>query len=158
MKILFELSTSPLSPGDRAADYEFEKFFFEQNPWWVEEGLPVDVEEEGTSREDAIGELEAALPDGYRIEGERVIVTNPLLYWNVLLEKVKGLVSNHDAFKDSSFNPLCWWKNQIDGLDTDILIHVKQNEELMTLNEFLLYMMREEHSEFHIGSIFYLYE
>lgn len=158
MKLLFELSTSPLSPEDWAADYEFEKFFFQENPWWVGEGLPVDIGEEGTSREDAIGELKAALPDGYRVEDESVIVTNPLLYWNILLEKVKGLVSNHDAIKDSGFNPLCWWKNQMDGLDDDILIYVKQNEELMTLNEFLLYMMREECSKLHIGAIFYLYE
>lgn len=158
MKLLFELSTSVLSPDDWATDYDFEQFFFKQNPWWVEEGLPVDIEEEGSSREEVIKEFKNALPDGYGIDGEKVIISDPLQYWHENLERVKELVSMPAEINSAGFNPLSWWKNQIDALDTGILIYIKQNEELMTLNEFLLYMIREEISTLYIGSIFYLWD
>ena len=158
MKLLFELSTSEMSPDDWATDYDLEHFFFKQNPWWVEEGLPVSIEEEGSSREEVINELKDVLPCGYNIEFEKVIISDRLKYWQDNIERVKELVATPVEINAAGFNPLSWWKNQIDALDTSILIYLKQFEELMTLNEFLLFMMREKTGTLYIGSIFNLYD
>ena len=53
-------------------------FFFKQNPWLVEEGLLVDIEEDGSSREEVIKELRDALSDGYSIDSEKVIIFDSL--------------------------------------------------------------------------------
>lgn len=130
--------------------------FHKNNPFWANEGLPLETENE--DRQYFIDELSDGLPSGYSVKDETISITG-------------GYKAFPDSFKDYLQNllndpkeedyrkrfPLSWFKRSICGVH-DILIWYK--EALYTLTEFCLYLAGHEVSEFQnpgklfIGSIF----
>lgn len=125
-----------------------ERYFHSNNPFWVEEGEPLELE--NFTREEAINILKTELGNGYSIDGDTVAATDPRQYIPTIVKHLQdvatlGLTSDY---------PLGWWKKEVCQY-RGILILL--NEEMMTLNEFMLYAVSLHNdgvSTFHIGSIF----
>ena len=159
---IYELSSEPLNDEVRAKDYELAHFFHYQNPWWVGEGCPEPLND--VDRTYYIDALRDSLPSGYSLVGEKIILDNPSLYWDDVVQRLDDLSKQAKQKRvDGQFYALGWWKNMVD-LQQDILIYMRDTGELMTLNEFLLFMIphlsfnESGWKEFYIGSIFQGYE
>ena len=156
---IFELSAEPLTRDEWTPDYELSHFFHYQNPWWVIEGCPEPIDD--ADRIDEIDALRVSLPSGYSLVGEKITLNEPAGYWNDTIIRLDGLLQEAKQKQiDGDFYALGWWKEQVDG-QHGILIYMRDTSELMTLNEFLLFMIPSfggtEWKEFHIGSIFYCF-
>ena len=130
---IFELSKSPIMPQDCIGSVDLEEFFPPNNPFWAEEGEPLDVVD--NERQEALDCLKIELPQGYSIdlanECIEIINSEQYLQWTINhLHSIKTPSSCWDA--------LGWWKKEV-CLFCDILIYF--DEELFTLHEFLLYMI-----------------
>lgn len=130
--------------------------FHKNNPFWANEGLPLETEKK--DRQYFINELSEELPNGYGVVGDTISITG-------------GYKAFPDSFKDYLQNllndpkeedyrkrfPMSWFKRSICGVH-DILIWYK--EALYTLPEFLFYLAGLEVCELqnpekhYIGSIF----
>lgn len=156
---IYELSSEPLDIEERTKDYELEHFFHYQNPWLVNEGWPEPIDV--ANRADEIDALKASLPSGYSLVGEKITLNDPTGYWNDTIIRLEGLLQEAKQKQiDGHFYALGWWKDRVDG-QHGILIYMRDTCELMTLNEFLLFMIPyftgTDWTEFHIGSIFYCF-
>ena len=159
---IYELSSEPLDIEERTKDYELAHFFHYQNPWWVGEGSPEPIED--VDRTYYIDALRDSLPSGYSLVGDKITLNNPAGYWNDTVKRLEDLSQlAKQRHVDGYFYALGWWKNMVD-LQQDILIYMRDTCELMTLNEFLLFMIPHPSfnesgwKEFYIGSIFIAYE
>ncbi|MBQ6577715.1 MAG: hypothetical protein IJL91_08210 [Bacteroidales bacterium] len=156
---IYELSSKPLDVEERTKDYELAHFFHYQNPWWVTEGCPEPIDD--ADRVDEIDALRVSLPSGYSLVGEKITLNNPAGYWDDTVKRLEGLLQEAKQKQiDGDFYALGWWKDHVDG-QHGILIYMSDTGELMTLNEFLLFMIPyswgTEWKEFYIGSIFYCF-
>lgn len=126
-----------------AVNWELTRFFTLNNPFWSEEGAPLDV----SDRQYALDCLKNELPQGYSMDpvDERIDIITPDLY---LQETINRLQSINPSLPMDY--PLGWWKKEV-CLFCDILIYF--DEELFTLHEFLLYMISRSKDE----NIKYLY-
>ena len=159
---IYELSSEPLDIEERTKDYELAHFFHYQNPWWVGEGSPEPIED--VDRTYYIDALRDSLSSGYSLVGDKITLNNPAEYWNDTVKRLEDLLQMaKQKHVDGHFYALGWWKNMVD-LQQDILIYMRDTCELMTLNEFLLFMIphlsfnESGWKEFYIGSIFQGYE
>ncbi len=159
---IYELSSEPLDIEERTKDYELAHFFHYQNPWWVGEGSPEPIED--VDRTYYIDALRDSLSSGYSLVGDKITLNNPAEYWNDTVKRLEDLLQMaKQKHVDGHFYALGWWKNMVD-LQQDILIYMRDTCELMTLNEFLLFMIPHPSfnesgwKEFYIGSIFIAYE
>ena len=75
---IFELSVEPVSLHDRIESWDLSHHFYPQNPYWSEEGEPLDV----SDRQDALDCLKHELPQGYSMNlvDETINIINPDLY------------------------------------------------------------------------------
>ena len=153
---LYEISSHRLTENDWIQDYELETFFFHQNPWWIQEGYPPLVPD--AERTQCLTELQKELPQGYALNGSSIEVKDASLYWNRVKAHLASLAKSSatEDFSDG-MPPLSWWKEEVDGIH-GTLIYFRDTEELLTLNEFLLYMMYhgEEYPYLYVGGIFEL--
>ena len=124
------------------------------------EGCPEPIDD--ADRADEIDVLKDSLPSGYSLVGEKITLINPAGYWDDTIKRLEDLLQEAKQKQiDGHFYALGWWKDYVDG-QHDILIYMSDTSELMTLNEFLLFMIpyrvgTREWKEFYIGSIFYCY-
>ena len=148
-KIIFQFSETPNQPMVEAG--ELTHHFYAGNPYWTEEGEPLDLQ--NFTRSDAIDILRKGLGIGYSITGDIITVSNPHQHLQTIMRHLQSVATSSLT---SSF-PLGWWKNEVCGYG-GILISL--GNELMTLNEFMLYAISkfsEGITTFYIGSIFEYY-
>ena len=70
-QLIFQLSDDPNL--ERLEAWELERYFHANNPFWVEEGEPLELE--NFTREEAINILKTELGKGYSIDGDTVTAT-----------------------------------------------------------------------------------
>lgn len=146
---IFELSETPIS--NRIESWELSHHFYSQNPYWSEEGEPLDVLDD--ERQDALDCLKNELPQGYSMNlvDETINIINPDLY---LQETINRLQTINPSLPMTY--PLGWWKKEVCQF-CDILIYF--DEELFTLHEFLLYMIslsKEDNiQKLYVGGVFW---
>ena len=152
---IFELSKKPLARDEWTDEYLLQDFFHYQNPWWLAPGCPEPIDD--SERADMIDYLKDSLPPGYTLTGEKITLVNPSAYWDETVHRLEGLLEQAKQMKvDGHKYFLGWWKTCVD-MQHGILIYMRDTKELMTLNEFLLFMIPHgstEWKEFYIGSIF----
>lgn len=126
---IFELSRTPIC--FYTVSWELSHHFYHKNPYWANEGEPLDV----SDRKHALECLKNELPQGYLMDpvDERIDILNPDIY---LQETINRLQTTNPLLPLNY--PLGWWKKEV-CLFCDILIYF--DEELFTLHEFLLYMI-----------------
>ena len=145
---IFELSETLIS--NRIESWELSHHFYHKNPYWANEGEPLDVL--GAERQDALDCLKNELPQGYLMDpvDETINIINPDLY---LTETINRLQAINPSLPLNY--PLGWWKKEV-CLFCDILIYFE--EELFTLHEFLLYMISlskdENIQKLYVGGVF----
>lgn len=97
------------------------------------------------------------MPEGYDVRPDRIIVNDPTLYWKTVVKRLNSLAKEAEGMDpvDGNWEPLSWWKNFVDR-QLDTLIYYWDMETLMTLNEFLLFMIRQKENipVLYIGGIF----
>ena len=71
-QLIFQLSDDPNLELLEA--WELERYFHSNNPFWVEEGEPLELE--NFTREEAINILKTELGNGYSINGDTVAATD----------------------------------------------------------------------------------
>lgn len=128
--------------------WELTHHFYDGNPYWTEEGEPLDLQ--NFTRLEAIDILRKGLGIGYSITGGIITVNNPQQHLQTIMRHLQSVAT---SCLTSSY-PLGWWKNEVCGYG-GILISL--GDELMTLNEFMLYAITkfsEGITTFYIGSIF----
>lgn len=146
---IFELSVEPVSLHDRIESWELSHHFYPQNPYWSEEGEPLDV----SDRQDALDCLKHELPQGYSMNlvDETINIINPDLYLTETINRLQ--IINPSLPIDY---PLGWWKKDV-CLFCDILIYF--DKELFTLHEFLLYMISRNKEDniqkLYVGGVFW---
>lgn len=131
--------------------WELTHHFYDGNPYWTEEGEPLDLQ--NFTRLEAIDILRKGLGIGYSITGGIITVNNPQQHLQTIMRHLQSVAT---SCLTSSY-PLGWWKNEVCGYG-GILISL--GNELMTLNEFMLYAITrfsEGITTFYIGSIFEYY-
>ena len=149
---VFELAINPILPQDRTESWELTRFFFPKNPFWANEGEPLEV----SNRQYALDCLKNELPQGYTLDlvDESIEIINPDAY---LQETINRLQNTNP--KQPIDYPLGWWKNEV-CLFGDILIYF--DEELFTLHEFLLYMISRSKEDgiqkLYVGGVFEYYD
>ena len=151
---IFELSQTPIS--DRIESWELSHHFYPKNPYWSEEGEPLDVV--GSERQDALDYLKNKLPQGYSMDlvKERIDILNPDGYLQETINRLQTLKPSQTINPSLPiYYPLGWWKKEV-CLFCDILIYF--DEELFTLHEFLLYMISlskdENIQKLYVGGVF----
>jgi hypothetical protein len=143
---IFELSRTPIC--FYTVSWELSHHFYHKNPYWANEGEPLDVSDRKYALECLIDEL----PQGYLMDpvDERIDILNPDIY---LQETINRLQTTNPSLP--MIYPLGWWKKEV-CLFCDILIYF--DEELFTLHEFLLYMISRSKDdgirELYIGGVF----
>ena len=145
-QLIFQLSDDPNLELLEA--WELERYFHSNNPFWVEEGEPLELE--NFTREEAINILQTELGNGYSIDSDNVTATDPKQYIPTIVKYLQDVASSGLT----SDYPLGWWKKEVCRY-RGILILI--NEAMMTLNEFMLYAVSLHNdgvNTFHIGSIF----
>ena len=145
-QLIFQLSADPNLELLEA--WELERYFHANNPFWVEEGEPLELE--NFTREEAINILKTELGKGYSIDGDTIAATDPKQYIPTIVKHLQDVASSVLI----SDYPLGWWKKEVCQYRGILILF---NEEMMSLNEFMLYAVslhNDEVSTFHIGSIF----
>ncbi|MBO7576101.1 MAG: hypothetical protein J6T03_01405 [Bacteroidales bacterium] len=145
-QLIFQLSDDPNLELLEA--WELERHFHANNPFWVAEGEPLELE--NYTREEAINILKTELGKGYSVNGDMITATKPDQYIPTIVKHLQTVASSGLT----SDYPLGWWKKEVCQY-RGILILI--NEEMMTLNEFMLYAVSLHNdgvTTFHIGSIF----
>ena len=145
-QLIFQLSDDPNL--ERLEAWELERYFHANNPFWVEEGEPLELE--NFTREEAINILQTELGNGYSIDSDTVTATDPKQYIPIIVKYLQDVASSGLT----SDNPLGWWKKEVCQYRGILILF---NEEMMTLNEFMLYAVSLHNdgvTTFHIGSIF----
>ena len=145
-QLIFQLSDDPNLELLEA--WELERYFHSNNPFWVEEGEPLELE--NFTREEAINILQTELGNGYSIDSDNVTATDPKQYIPTIVKYLQDVASSGLT----SDNPLGWWKKEVCQYRGILILF---NEEMMTLNEFMLYAVSLHNdgvNTFHIGSIF----
>lgn len=145
-QLIFQLSDDPNLELLEA--WELERHFHANNPFWVAEGEPLELE--NFTREEAINMLKTDLGNGYSIDRDIITATEPKQYIPTIVKHLQtvatsGLTSDY---------PLGWWKKEVCQYRGILILF---NEEMMTLNEFMLYAVSLHNdgvNTFHIGSIF----
>ena len=146
---IFELSVEPVSLQDRIESWELSHHFYPKNPYWSEEGEPLDV----SDRQDALDCLKNELPQGYSMNlvDETINIIDPDHY---LRETINRLQTINPSLP--MIYPLGWWKEDV-CIFCDILIYF--DEELFTLHEFLLYMITRSKEDgfqkLYVGGVFW---
>ena len=149
-KIIFQLSETPNQPMTETADLTHH--FYDGNPFWTPEGEPLDLL--NFTRSEAIDILRKELGIGYSITGDIITVSNPQQHLQTIMQHLQSVATSCLT----SIYPLSWWKNEVCGYGG---ILISFGNELMTLNEFMLYaitMFSEGITTFYIGSIFEYYD
>ena len=145
-QLIFQLSDDPNL--ERLEAWELERYFHSNNPFWVEEGEPLELE--NFTREEAINILQTELGNGYSIDSDTVAATDPRQYIPIIVKHLQDVASSGLT----SDYPLGGWKKEVCQYRGILILF---NEEMMTLNEFMLYAVSLHNdgvSTFHIGSIF----
>ena len=145
-QLIFQLSDDPNLEFVEA--WELERHFHANNPFWVAEGEPLELE--NFTREEAINILKAELGKGYSIDGDIITATEPKQYIPTIVKHLQDVASSGLT----SDYPLGWWKKEVCKYRGILILF---NEEMMTLNEFMLYAVSLHNdgvNTFHIGSIF----
>ena len=152
---IFEVSEEPIAPEERLENWDLERFFFTNNPWWAEPGEPMDVPE--IIRDYAIDELRKQLPEGYSIEGETIINPCNDSYMKETISRLQDLLKHPDQIAMHPY-PLRWWKTEVCQFhNTLICFRTEDDKELFTLHEFLLYIiphLGDRYEKLYIGGIF----
>lgn len=145
---IFELSETPIL--DPIGSMDLEDFFPLNNPFWAEVGEPLDLSD--SERWEALECLKNELPQGYSMDlvNECIDIFNSEQYFRETINRLQNIEA-----PSPYFDALGWWKKQV-CFFCDILIYYE--EELFTLNEFLLYMVRVDGDEvgrkLYIGGVF----
>ena len=157
---MYELSSSPLRKEDWESISYLEDFFFPlRRPWLIAAVQSIEDAEDYDSelRAMEINNLRKALPEGYDLREEKIIVYDPLHYWKVVGKKLDSLAREAAEMDpiNGNWEPQSWWVNCVDGT-TGAMIYFRDIEMVMTLNEFLLYMIRQKERipVLYIGGIF----
>ena len=108
-----------------------------------------------------INNIRKELPEGYdlRVESRttRIIVYDPEHYWKDVMAKLDSLAKEAAEIDpvNGDWEPQSWWVNSVDAA-TGTMIYFRDIEMVMTLNEFLLYMIRQKGRipVLYIGGIF----
>lgn len=130
------------------AAWDFSHHFYGGNPYWAQEGEPLDLQ--NFTRSEAIDILRKELGIGYSISGNTITVSNPQQHLQAVMQHLQSVAT---SCLTSNY-PLGWWKNEVCGYGG---ILISYGNELMTLNEFMLYAItkfNEGITTFYIGSIF----
>lgn len=148
---IFEVSEEPIAPEERLENWDLERFFFTNNPWWAEPGEPMDVPE--IIRDYAIDELRKQLPEGYSIEGETIINPCNDSYMKETISRLQDLLKHPDQIAMHPY-PLRWWKTEVCQIHDTLIVF---RNELLTLHEFLLCLipcLGDQYEKLYIGGIF----
>ena len=142
-----------------AEDEDLLECFHKNNPFWANEGLPLETENE--DRQYFIDELSDGLPSGYGVVGDTISIGDGYKnYPDDFKRYLQDLLNNPKEEYYRKRFPLSWFKRSICGVH-DILIWYE--ETLYTLTEFLFYLAGLEVGELqnpgklYIGSIFQYY-
>ena len=169
MPRIFELSSYRLTKSEWTRASHLDYLFSDENPWLVEKDTTVIPVEKMSSkpeeyRSEMLTGLKQALPEGYEVHGQRITVKDPGKYWKAVVEKMKRLAKEAVNFNlnfdpETDETPLHWWKKGVDE-QGNILVYFKDYEELMTLNEFLLFMIehKADYGFLYIGGIYSAYD
>lgn len=144
-KFIFQLNEQP---SQQIMAEELAHHFYQNNPYWVEVGEPLELE--NFTRKEAINILRNELGGGYTINGDIITANNPGQYLKAISQHLQDVAT---TFNNSDY-PLGWWKNEVCQYG-GILIAL--DDDMLTLNEFMLYVIskkQEGTSTFCIGSIF----
>ncbi len=97
------------------------------------------------------------LPEGYEARDETIAVHNPKLFWNDVIEHLADLAKKAERMDIDHEEPLIWWKNYV-NYQFDNLIFFRDDQRIMTLFEFLLFMVNQKDriSSLYFGGIFYV--
>lgn len=158
---LYELSSRPLTKDEWVSAYKLEDNFPLNNPWWIAavESIEDDEDYDWEMPLQEINNLRMELPEGYDVRTDKIIVYDPTLYWNTVVERLESLAKEARDMDpvDGNWEPLSWWKNFVDR-QLNTLIYYRDMDALMTLNEFLLFMIRQKENipVLYIGGIFYI--
>lgn len=156
---LYEISSHPLTTDERVTVFELEYNFPSNNPWLIETVRSIEDDEnyDQEMRLQEIISLRKEMPEGYDVRPDRIIVNDPTLYWKTVVKRLNSLAKEAEGMDpvDGNWEPLSWWKNFVDR-QLDTLIYYWDMETLMTLNEFLLFMIRQKENipVLYIGGIF----
>ena len=149
--IIIELAVNQILPQSRVESQELTHFFFPKNPFWVNEGEPLEV----SDRKYALDCLKNELPQGYSLDlaNGSIDIIKPDGY----LQDTINRLQNTNPQQPIDY-PLGWWKKEV-CLFCDILIYFE--EELFTLHEFLLYMISRSKEDgiqkLYVGGVFEYY-
>ena len=149
-KLIFQLKNATNQPNIDAE--QLAHHFYFNNPYWVQEGEPSNLQ--NFTRTEAIDILKKELCVGYSISGDIITVGNPNQYLNSIIHHLQAVSTSCLT----SPYPFSWWKEEVCGFG-GILISL--GNELMTLNEFMLYAISKKNegiTTFYIGSIFEYYD
>lgn len=127
---------------------ELTHHFYFNNPYWVDPGEPLDLQ--NFTRTEAIDILRAELGIGYSISGDIITIGNPNQYLNSIMHHLHSVSTSCLT----ATYPRGWWKEKVCKFGG---ILISYNDELMTLNEFMLYAITQKNegiNTFYIGSIF----
>ena len=155
---LYELSSTRLTKDKWVSAYELEDNFPPNNPWLIEAVRSIE-DAEGYNWEmrlQEINDLQEELPEGYDVRNDRIIVYDPTLYWKTVVRRLDSLAIEARGMDlaNGDWEPLSWWQNFVDR-QLGTLIYYRNTQTLMTLNEFLLFMIRQKPPLFlFIGGIF----
>ena len=140
---LYEISSHPLTTDERVTVFELEYNFPSNNPWLIETVRSIE-DDENYDQEMRLQEIISLRKD-------------PTLYWKTVVKRLNSLAKEAEGMDpvDGNWEPLSWWKNFVDR-QLDTLIYYWDMETLMTLNEFLLFMIRQKENipVLYIGGIF----
>lgn len=152
--LIFHLLEDPSETW--AEDYDLVHCFYKNNPFWTNEGLPLDTEDE--DRQYFIDELADELPNGYSIENETISISMGYKdFPETFKHHIQDFFNDPDSEANKTEFPLGWFKRELGGV-CGILIWYE--EALYTLPEFLFYLAGLEVGELqnpgklYIGSIF----
>ena len=149
--IIIELAVNQILPQSRVESQELTHFFFPKNPFWVNEGEPLEV----SDRKYALDCLKNELPQGYSLDlaNGSIDIIKPDGYLQDTINRLQNTNPQHPIDY-----PLGWWKKEV-CLFCDILIYFE--EELFTLHEFLLYMISRSKEDgiqkLYVGGVFEYY-
>jgi hypothetical protein len=156
---LFELSSRPITKDEWVTAAELEHYFSTQNPWEVENVVSIGDEEyfNFNTRYVEVNNLHMGLPEGYEARDETIAVHNPKLFWNDVIEHLADLAKKAERMDIDHEEPLIWWKNYV-NYQFDNLIFFRDDQRIMTLFEFLLFMVNQKDriSSLYFGGIFYV--
>lgn len=155
---LYELSSTRLTKDKWVSAHELEDNFPPNNLWMIEAVRSIEDAEVYNSemRLQEIFDLQEELPEGYDVRTDRIIVYDPTLYWKTIVRRLDSLATEARGMDlaNGDWEPLSWWHNFVDR-QPGTLIYYRNTQTLMTLNEFLLFMIRKKPPLFlFIGGIF----